>query len=175
MNGRGEGSSGTKLSKGTFRCVLSRAPMDEDYLRKQISRDPGRYRVVALVVNADSGKMYLTPSQASSQSVEFGREDWQPPQGMYAGALGFRLHSYGVHAWNDFFHPRQVRALDTFASLIPEAAAKIAEDAGKIGLSNEAAHNYAAVSRLRARPRSRLLEQEYDVGARWRVYSARFY
>ncbi len=78
------------------------------------------YRQLALVANRGKDKIYLSPT--SQDRYSFGiDDDARPDAPIFSGALGIRVHNYGITNWGEFFHPRQLRALSEFSELMKVA------------------------------------------------------
>lgn len=122
-------ASGSKTGRGEFACLLTGAPIGEDYIRDACSRGNGGFVPMAAVVAVPRGKAYVAPAQAPIPEVSVATYD-PPLQAMFSGALGFRVPAYGVKTWGDFFRPRQIASLSTFSDLVPEAQKLIVEDGG---------------------------------------------
>lgn len=124
---------GTKTGRGEFTCIISGSPINDEYIREQTAAGNGSWRPMAVVADTSKGKIYLSVNCAPVPPVEEDLLAFTPNQGMFRGALGFRLQAYGVLSWGDFFRPRQIAALALFADLVLEAHEKAKSDAFYLG------------------------------------------
>jgi putative DNA methylase len=123
-------SKGTKLSQGSFRCLLSGAPIPYDYVDKQARDGKLGVRLLATVAEGSRGRVYLSPTPDAEALAETARPSWQPEtasRGTWASnAQGRR---YGFNVFADYFSPRQLTTLSTFSDLLPEVAELVRQDA----------------------------------------------
>ena len=55
--------SGTKLARGAnFRCLMSGAPIPDDYIRGEAKAGRMGTRLMAIVAEGDRGRVYLSPT-----------------------------------------------------------------------------------------------------------------
>ena len=123
--------TGTKIGgSGTpFRCLLSGVPMPFDYLRTTARAERMNARLMAIVADGSSGRVYLTPTAHHETVARSARTNWRPDAALPKRALGFRVQQYGMTQWADLFTERQLTALTTFADLVGEAREKAHQDA----------------------------------------------
>ncbi len=120
---RAAAASGTKVGRGSFRCVFSGTPIDSAQLRKEgIAGRLGR-RLMAVVVEKGGRRYYVAPNKGDEALAESCSPEWIPETELPHEALGFRVQNYGITRHADLFLPRQLTALSTFARAIREAAA----------------------------------------------------
>jgi putative DNA methylase len=120
--------NGTKSSRGSFRCLLSGAPIDSDYLRQQGNEHRLGSRLMAIVAESKRGRLYLPPVRTHEQLNENIEVPWKPDVPFFKDALGFRVGNYGMDKWCDLFTARQLVALTTFATLVQEVGNVVASD-----------------------------------------------
>jgi putative DNA methylase len=129
---------GTKLSQGTFSCLMSGVPFRYSYIDDEANADRMGERLMAIVAQGDRGRVYLDPTDEHDAIVRSARPTWKPDtpsRGTWASnAQGRR---YGFRTFGDYFTPRQLVALTTFSDLVQEACERVQRDALAV-LSDEA-------------------------------------
>jgi len=130
---------GTKLggSGTSFFCLMSGSPMPFEYLRAEAKAGRMGARLMAIVAEGDNGRVYLSPQKEHEDIAEKAQPTWKPETNLPQKALGFRIQEYGMTKWADLFTPRQLVALTTFADLVPQAIARIEQDALAAGLADD--------------------------------------
>lgn len=120
--------SGTKASRGNFRCLLSGAPIDARYLMAagQAGRLGGR--LMAVVAEGNRGRVYLSPSGLEDPTTRDVTPEWSPDSEFFQQALGFRVGNYGMTKWSDLFSARQLVAMNTFADLVTLVRDRVVSD-----------------------------------------------
>ena len=130
--------AGTKLSRGAFRCLLSGIPIKYTYIDDEANSGRMRERLMAIVVEGDRGRLYLSPTAAMEEIARSAKPTWKPDlpsRGTWASnAQGRR---YGFRTFGDYFTPRQLVALTTFSDLVQEACEQVRRDALAAGVSND--------------------------------------
>ena len=115
-----EAKAGTKASRGNFRCLMSQAPIDSDYLRAEAKAGRMGQRLMAVIVEGTRERIYLAPVAGHEEIALSVKPEWKPETEFFQQALGFRVGNYGMSKWSDLFTDRQVLALSTFSDLIAE-------------------------------------------------------
>lgn len=131
-NGTKSASSGS-----SFLCLMSGTPMPFDYLRSEAKEGRMGARLMAIMVEGDRGRIYLSPTSEMEAIALTARAVNAPDTDLPAKALGFRVQEYGMAKWRDLFTPRQLAALTTFSDLVDEVRTKICKDAGAVGMSDD--------------------------------------
>ena len=123
-NGTKTGGSGS-----AFYCLLSRAPMTFEYLRAEAKLTGLRSRLMAVVAEGDSGRVYLSPPPNHERVALAAEPEDVPETSLPERALGFRVQEYAMTRWRDLFTDRQLVALTTFSDLVSEAREQVLNDA----------------------------------------------
>ena len=122
--------NGTKVSRGSFRCLFSNTPIKYEYIDDEANAGRMGERLMAIVAAGDRARVYLPPSQAAEAIAHGAKPSWKPDapsRGTWASnAQGRR---YGFQTFGDYFTPRQLAALTTFSDLAGEAMERIRHDA----------------------------------------------
>ena len=121
--------SGTKLLRANFQCLMSGTPIAGDYIRAEAKAGRMGSRLMALVVESDLGRMYLSPTSEQDSAAYSAVPEWKPEIEFFQQALGFRVGNYGMTKWSDLFTSRQLMALTTFSNLVTEVSEHIRRDA----------------------------------------------
>ena len=124
-NGTKAGSSGAN-----FICVVSKMPIEADYIRMEGGNDRIGARLMAVVCEGEHGRVYLPPVELHETIVNQANPSWNPEARFCKDALGFRVGNYGMVKWGDLFFKRQLVALNTFSDLIRSAHAMVLNNGG---------------------------------------------
>lgn len=130
--------SGTKLSQGSFRCLMSNTPFRYEYIDDEANSGRMSERLMAIVAAGDRGRVYLDPLPEHEAVAKQGQPTWKPDtpsRGTWASnAQGRR---YGFRTFGDYFTSRQLVALTTFSDLVQEACGHVKRDAISAGLPDD--------------------------------------
>ena len=131
---------GTKLSRGSFRCLVSGTPMKYASIDNEANAGRMGARLMAVVAAGVRERIYLSPTEEMEHVARSAEPTWKPglpSRGTWASnAQGRR---YGFRTFGDYFTPRQLVALTTFSDLVGEAVERIREDAAAAGLPDDGA------------------------------------
>jgi putative DNA methylase len=129
---------GTKSARGAnFRCVLSDAAIDPDYIKAEgIAKRMGA-RLMAVVAEGARARVYLSPTPNMEAIASSAQPLWKPEIALPNDPRNFWTPSYGLTTFGDLFTPRQLVTLTTFSDLVSEAREHIHQDALSVGLSGE--------------------------------------
>ena len=130
--------AGTKIARGSFRCLFSGAPVPYAYIDDEANRARMRERLMAIVAQGNRTRVYLSPTAAMEALPATATPLWKPDlpsRGTWASnAQGRR---YGFWTFGDYFTPRQLVALTTFSDLVGEAMQRIERDASAAGMPDD--------------------------------------
>ena len=122
--------SGTKLGAGAnFRCLMSNSPITAEYIRGEGQAQRIGSKLMAIVLEGDRGRIYLSPHKSHEEIALNAKPDWTPDVEFFQQALGFRIGNYGMTKWSDLFTSRQLVALTTFSDLVTQVRDRILADA----------------------------------------------
>jgi putative DNA methylase len=132
-----EATEGTKATgRGAeFRCLVSNAPIDADYIRREAQAGRMGTRLLAIVAEAGGGRVYLPPTPDAEAAAAAAVPTWTPDVEFFPQALGFRVGNYGMSRWSDLFTPRQATALSALSDLVIETRSKVLADALSAGMN----------------------------------------
>ena len=131
-------SQGTKISRGSFRCLISNVPIKTKYIDNEANAGRLSERMIAIVAEGDRQRIFLAPTGDIERVARSAKPHWRPTlpsRGTWA-STGQRPR-YGFMNFGDYFTPRQLVTLTTFADLIPAVVKKARMDAGKHCSSDE--------------------------------------
>jgi putative DNA methylase len=127
--------NGTKLARGAnFQCVMSGAPISPTYIHQEASVGAMSSRLMALVVEGESGRIYLPPTAEQEEVAQSVRSNWKPEVAMPDNPRWFSPPLYGMKTYGDLFTPRQLVSLTTFSDLVGEARGRAYEAAVAVGM-----------------------------------------
>ncbi len=130
---------GTSAGKRkAFSCLLSGAPIPYEYIRSEGIAHRMGARLLAVVVDADRGRLYLPPSPEMEATAREARPVWQPDCEMPRKHRNFQPPVYGMGNLGDIFTARQLVSLTTLADLVVEARERVRRDAVEAALSDDA-------------------------------------
>ena len=130
---------GTKVSRGSFRCVLSGTPIPYAYVDDEANAGRMRSQLMAIVVAGQRQRVYLPPTKDQEDNALSATPDFkpgQPARGTFASNAQGRI--YGFKTFGDYFTDRQLVALTTFSDLVAETRERVLADALVAGLDPEA-------------------------------------
>jgi putative DNA methylase len=122
--------SGTKLSRGAnFECLMSGTAIAADYIRAEGMAGRMGSRLMAIVAEGDSGRVYLAPTPEQEAVAMSAVPEWEPVGELVEDARAFTPSIYGMKEWRQLFTTRQLEALSTLATLVHDARALVVKDA----------------------------------------------
>lgn len=133
-----EAKQGTKVTRGAnFRCLVSGTPIPGEYIKKEGLSGRIGARLLAIVAEGNSGRVYLSPSLEMERLGRGVIPEWEPTLALPNDRRAFWTPLYGLTTFGSLFTPRQLVALNTFSDLIPEGIKKAQEDALKAGMGDD--------------------------------------
>ena len=129
--------NGTKLGRGAnFKCLMSDAPMEPDYLRQEGKSKRMGQRLMAIVAEGIKGRVYLSPVDTHVEAANVPSPTWKPNVPIPNDPRNFWTPNYGLNTYGELFTDRQLVALNTFSDLVQKARKKVIEDCGDEGYAN---------------------------------------
>lgn len=130
---------GTKLARGAnFRCIMSNAPIDPEYIYAEANAGRMGSRLMAIVAEGERGRVYLSPVADHESIAANARPAWAPDVEMPENPRWFSPPLYGLKTYGDLFTPRQIEALTTFAELVGEVVDRVYSDARDADVPDDA-------------------------------------
>jgi putative DNA methylase len=94
-------------------------------------------QLMAIVVEGQNGRVYLSPQQEHVEIANSAQPTWKPDADLPHNPRDFKTPNYGMKKISDLFTPRQLVALTTFSDLVAEAREKATQDAVAAGLADD--------------------------------------
>ncbi len=129
--------AGTSAGKRAgFLCLLSNSPIDYKYIRSEGSAGRIGSRLMAIVAEGSSGRVYLPPTKSQESVAKQAIPDWRPEIKL-DGKCRVNVSNYGMDVYGDLFTDRQLVALTTFSELIQEVIERCKLDAIQAGMVDD--------------------------------------
>ena len=129
--------AGTTAGKRAgFICLLSSSPMDYKYIRTEGSAGRMGAKLMAIVAEGVRGRVYLAPTPEHEAAALQAQPTWKPETPLH-GKCRVNVSNYGMDVYGDLFTSRQLVALTTFSDLVPEAIARVRNDALAAGMPDD--------------------------------------
>ncbi len=141
--GKPKDSEGAKLGttagkRAAFRCLMSGVPVTYDHIRSEGRAGRMDALLMAIVVEGDRGRVYLSPTSEHEAIALKAKPEWKPEVALPVNPRDFKTPNYGLKTFADLFTPRQLVALTTFSDLVQEAREQVKRDALVAGLPDDA-------------------------------------
>jgi putative DNA methylase len=131
---RGTKSGG---SHSVFLCLMSGTPMPFEYLRSESRAGRMGARLMAIIAEAESGRVYLPPLPEHESVAQKAAPKWMPELEICHWPGRTNVVEYGLTRFGDLFSRRQLTALTTFSDLVVESITRIVDDAIAANLPND--------------------------------------
>jgi putative DNA methylase len=125
----------TAGKKEAFRCLLSNAPMEYDYIRAESQAGRMGQKLMAVVAEGSQGRVYLSPTPEHEVIAQI-QPTWKPEVEIVPG-MSERVVGYGFRSYAHLFTSRQLVALATFSDLVQEASERVKRDALSAGVPTD--------------------------------------
>ena len=119
-----------------FSCLLSGVPVTYDFIRSEGQAGRMGERLIAIVVEGDRRRVYLTPSTEHERIAQDANPDWKPTVDL-SGKCRVNVPLYGMNTFGDLFTDRQLVVLTTLSDLVREARKRILLKAAATSLPND--------------------------------------
>lgn len=126
----------TVSKKGAI-CVMSRTSVSLDYVRSEAKAGRMGKRLMAIVLEGDDGRLYVSPSAEIESAVDVSLKPQNVPKAKidhWAGCTNCVV--YGLDDFSKLFSDRQLMALTTFSDLVKDVRDDIVRDAREYGLKD---------------------------------------
>lgn len=133
-----EAGNGTKIARGAnFRCLLSGTPIEGDYIKSEGRAGRMGVRLMAIVAEAERGRIYLAPTVEHEAIARQAQPVWKPETSLPDDPRNFWTVPYGLTRFSDLFTCRQLLSLTTVADIVAEAQKRIRQDALAAGFRDD--------------------------------------
>ena len=137
-------STGTKMGRGIFRCLLTDSPISYNYIREESAAGCLGKKLLCIVAEGRRGRLYLPAADLHEALGLINEAPWQPDVPVTTPCHDVdRLPMYGMPTWADAFSPRQLTAMVTFSDLVREVGEEVKRNAITCHLSGDEAEDYA--------------------------------
>ena len=112
------------------RCLFSNEPIPFDYIRAQGRNGNLGTMMLAFTTVGAGGRVNWLASEEHQSAARQAQPTEAPTAELPEAALGFRVQGYGMKSWADLFLPRQLLALETFATQVASLKPLIMSEGG---------------------------------------------
>lgn len=128
--------TGTISRQGAV-CACCGSPIDYKYLRAESIAGHMSSKLIAVVAQGKSSRLYLEPDEIQRQVANVSKPE-NYPKGQLAYYPGhLNTNAYGLNTFDKLFTNRQLTALVTFSSLVNDVMAKAEKDALAAGMADD--------------------------------------
>jgi putative DNA methylase len=127
----------TAGKRAAFICLLSKSPIDYNYIRSEGKAGRMGQQLMAIVADSVRGRIYLSPTPEQIAIAESAKPDWSPGMALPNNPRDFKTPNYGLTKFSDLFTPRQLVALTTFSDLVQVAIERCRQDALAAGFADD--------------------------------------
>jgi putative DNA methylase len=113
----------------SFRCLMSGAPIDGDYIKTEGRAGRLRTRLLAVVADGPKGRVYLSPSDDMERVALSAVPEWKPDLEFAHNSRHLTPWAYGISNFGSLFTDRQLVALTTLSDLVKEVIERVKHDA----------------------------------------------
>jgi len=114
-----------------FRCIVSDAVIDGDYIKSEGQAGRMGAKLLAIVAEGVRRRVYLAPTAEAELVAATARPTWKPEGDVPARLTGGTCVPYGLRQWGDLFTARQLVGLTTLSDLVGEVRDRVRVDAGR--------------------------------------------
>ena len=132
----GKGAPKGTVSRKGATCLCCGTPVGFPYIREEGKAGRMGSKLIAVVAEGKSGRIYISPSMTQIQAADVERPA-QYPDGELFGKAAVSVPNYGLTNFSALFTNRQLTALTTFSELVAEAQAKATQDALATGMADD--------------------------------------
>lgn len=122
-------SEGTKIkNKTNFRCILSGASIDTEYIKKQIKENQMSCHLIGVICslnNSRTGQIFLSPNEEHQKFNDLPRPAFEDDIKI---SENFNIKKYGFEKFSELFTNRQLKMLNTFVEEINDITDEIKKD-----------------------------------------------
>ena len=118
------------------KCLMSGSAIPFAYIRSEGQAGHIGQKLMAIVVESEKGRVYLSPSEAIEKSIKNIKQA-EKPEVKLEGKCRVNVSNYGIDVYGDLFTSRQIQALTTFSDLVLKTRTKSIQDAVISGLPDD--------------------------------------
>jgi putative DNA methylase len=123
-------ASGTKASTrgADFRCIMSNAPIDGEYIKSEGRAGRMSESLMAIVAEGKRTRVYLAPNKPTERLAASAHPGWTPDLKFAHNSRHLTPWAYGLSNFGSLFTQRQLVTLTTLSELIENTRNKIIGD-----------------------------------------------
>jgi putative DNA methylase len=126
------------VTRGNGVCIATGATIPYEYIRDESLAGRMGEHLMAVVAEGESGRVYLSASEADRVAAESVPEPpWKPTSKVGIHPRNISTPPFGLDEWWKLFSPRQLLAMVTLSDLLPELHAQVRVDALASGLAGD--------------------------------------
>lgn len=126
--GPGDVPEGT-VGRSGGRCLATGTPIPLEYIREEFRQGRSGVRLMAVVANADSGRIYVSPDDVQVNAAQEAVPTWRPSGEINDNPGHTNVYRYGMTTWDSLFTERQLSMLGMFSDLVSEVSEQVQRDA----------------------------------------------
>ena len=131
-------SESPKQSRGAnFKCLMCNEIVSSDYIKNEGKQHRIGAHLMAVIAEGKGQRVYLSSDEVQIQAAQIDKPENYPAGKIAGDKRALWTPGYGLTDFSDLFTNRQLTALTTFSTLIPEAQQKSKEDAIRAGLPDD--------------------------------------
>jgi putative DNA methylase len=108
--------------------LVCREPADDSHIKKAGIEHQIGSQLLAMVVDAKGGRLYIDPDPEHIRVAELAKPDWVPDQELSNDPRNIWCIPYGLTRIKDLFTPRQLTVLSAMSAVIEEAKQQALKD-----------------------------------------------
>ncbi len=116
---------------------MSGTPIAGDYVKAQGKSGRMGARLMAIVVDGEHGRTYLSPTAAMEAIGRKAEPDWKPEVTISGSTQYLGVKPYGMERFDQLFTNRQLVALATFSDLVQKGRERVKRDGLDAGVHND--------------------------------------
>ena len=129
--------AGTKLARANFVCLMSGVPIAGDYIKAEGKAGRMGARLMAIVVDSERGRVYLSPNAEIEAVAHAASPTWKPEVEISGSTQYIGVRPYGMVQFWQLYSNRQLEMLKAFSDLVQEAQDRVRSDARCAGFNDD--------------------------------------
>ena len=121
--------AGTKVGRGTFRCVLSGEPITTNFIHTEGQAGRMQERLMAIVAEGRRARVYLSPFGKHESAARVSLPSWTPDYEFAKNSRHMTPWVYGLDTFAKLSSPRQLTMLATMSELAEKVGGEVRRDA----------------------------------------------
>jgi putative DNA methylase len=136
--------AGTKTGRAQFRCLLTDAPITDEYIKEEGLAKRLGCQLTAIVAERPRGRAYCQPDESQMRAASSApKMEDAVNELLTLDPRNIWCVGYGLERFSELFTPRQLAAMVTLSDLVRLVGEDVQRDARIGGLSSEEGKEYA--------------------------------